>query len=188
MPNALCPPKSLFKINIFNHLNLPLPVTAKNLCPFHKHFHWSFLLMWAQNKNKSAIVTDVIYIKQKKFIITKKFNVTTVFSRSNDLRKKVKKNLLIIKFLTKYFPRLFWFNTVHICCHTSHLSLRKTVEYHKKDSTTLTVALIRRILGKQGDYSGEREFVVLDGYAAVGFLVYEFIDEISSRVWVETYI
>ena len=50
------------------------------------------------------------------------------------------------------------------------------------------VALIRRILGKQGDYSGERESVVLDGYVAVGFLVYEFIDEISSRVWVETYI
>ena len=50
------------------------------------------------------------------------------------------------------------------------------------------VALIRRILGKQGDYSGERESVVLDGYAAVGFLVYEFIYEISSRVWVETYI
>ena len=62
------------------------------------------------------------------------------------------------------------------------------VEYHKKDSTTLTVALFRRILGKQGDYSGERESVVLDGYAAIGFLVYEFIDEISSRVWVETYI
>ena len=39
---------------------------------------------------------------------------------------------------------------------------------------------IRRILGKQGDYSGERESVVLDGYASVGFLVYEFIDEISS--------
>ena len=141
MPNALCPPKSLFKTNIFNHLNLPLPVTTKNLCPFHKHFHKSFLLMWAQNKNNSAIVTDVIYIKQKKFNITKKFNVTTVLSRSNDLRKKVKKNLLIIKFVTKYFPPLFWFNTVHICCHTSHLSLRKMVKYHKKDSTTLTVAL-----------------------------------------------
>ena len=38
----------------------------------------------------------------------------------------------------------------------------------------------RRILGKQGDYSDERESIVLDGYASVGFLVYEFIDEISS--------
>ena len=62
------------------------------------------------------------------------------------------------------------------------------VEYHMKYSTTLMVALIRRISDKQGDYSDEREFVVLDGYASVGFLVYEFIDEISSRVWVETYI
>ena len=51
------------------------------------------------------------------------------------------------------------------------------VEYHKKDSTTLTVALIRRILGKQGDYSGERKFVVLDGYGSIGS-IYEFIDEI----------
>ena len=75
-----------------------------------------------------------------------------------------------------------------MCSHTSHLSLRKMIEYHKKDSTTLVVALIRRILAKQGDYSGERESIVLDGYASVGFLVYEFRDEISSRVWVETYI
>ena len=184
MPNTLCPPKSLFKTNIFNHLNHSLPVTTKNLCPLHR----SFLLMWTRNKNNSAVVTDAIYIKQKNFNITKKFNVTTMLSRSNDLRKKVKKNLLRIKFLTKYFPRLLWLNTIRICCHTSHLSLRKTIEYRKKNSTKLTVALIRRILAKKGDNSGERDCIVLDGYASVGFLVFEFIDEISSRVWVETYI
>ena len=111
-----------------------------------------------------------------------------MLSRSKDLGKKVKKNLLRIKFLTKYFPRLLRFNTVRICCHTLHLSLRKTIEYHKKNTTKLTVALIRRILAKQGDYSGERESTVLDVHASVGFLVSEFIDEISSRVWVETYI
>ena len=71
-----------------------------------------------------------------------------------------------------------------------HLSseLKENDRIPQEKLTKLTVALIRRILAKQGDYSGERESIVLDGYASVGFLVYEFIDEISSQVWVETYI
>ena len=78
--------------------------------------------------------------------------------------------------------------------YSTHMLPHLSFEFKENDRipqeklTKLTVALIRRILAKQGDYSGERESTVLDGHASVGFLVSEFIDEISSRVWVETYI